>query len=149
MDAPCRIRTAEPSDLPAIARIEREVFSDPWTPEALRGALSPLVFVAESEREVIGYLYACAAADEAEILNLAVAAPYRRRGVGGNLARHALATLARRGVRRVFLEVRASNQVAQRFYAQLGFRVVGRRRGYYRRPKEDALVLSCCISATL
>jgi ribosomal-protein-alanine N-acetyltransferase len=106
-----------------------------------------LALVAERDGRVAGYLYARAAADEAEILNLAVAAGDRRGGVGRALVSAALGQMAG-PVRQVFLEVRASNETARRFYESLGFREVGHRRRYYRRPREDAIVMSCCVDAT-
>ena len=96
---------------------------------------------------VAGYAMAHHAADEAEILNLGVATAHRRRGVGRALVARLLALLADRGVEAVYLEVRESNNAARRLYQQLGFRDVGRRPGYYRRPLEDAVVLRTAIVA--
>lgn len=96
---------------------------------------------------MVGYVIAQYAADEGEILNLGVAAPYRRRGLGRALVEQALAELAALGVTGVFLEVRESNRAARRLYEVLGFREVGRRTQYYRRPEEDAVLLRTAISA--
>lgn len=82
------------------------------------------------------------AAGEAEILNLAVGADWRRRGIGRQLMETALEGAMVRGVHRVFLEVRESNTGARAFYSQLGFVQDGRRPNYYRDPPEDALLLS-------
>jgi ribosomal-protein-alanine acetyltransferase len=81
-------------------------------------------------------------AGEAEILNLAVGADWRRRGIGSGLMQAALQEARERGAHRAFLEVRESNTGAQAFYARLGFSQDGRRRNYYRDPPEDALLLS-------
>ena len=81
------------------------------------------------------------AADEGEILNLAVVPAGRRRGLGHALVHRILETLASRGARAIYLEVRESNAPARRLYAAHGFREVGRRKQYYRRPIEDAIVL--------
>ena len=81
------------------------------------------------------------AADEGEILNLAVAPPGRRRGLGRALVRGVLDALTSRGARAIYLEVRESNAPARALYAAHGFREVGRRKQYYRRPVEDAIVL--------
>ena len=96
--------------------------------------------------QVVGYLFAHQAADEAEILNLAVHPDHGRRGLGTALVQTALRDLASAGVARVFLEVRESNRPAQTFYHGMGFRAVSRRAGYYRRPPEDALILVYEIS---
>ena len=95
----------------------------------------------------MGYIVGRSVLDQGEILNLGVALRARRRGVGRALVRHLLAALAVTGVRSVFLEVRESNVPALRLYEGFGFQEVGRRRGYYRRPLEDAIVLRAGIPA--
>ncbi len=124
--------------------IEREVFSDPWSANDFTECVSTGVpfLVAERRGVVAGYVVAHSAADEGEILNLGVAAAHRRHGIGRELVERALAELTARGVRTVYLEVRASNAAARRLYEALGFAEVGRRSRYYRRPVEDAVVLS-------
>ncbi len=124
--------------------IEREVFSDPWSANDFTECVSTGVpfLVAERRGVVAGYVVAQSAADEGEILNLGVAAAHRRHGIGRELVERALAELTARGVRTVYLEVRASNAAARRLYEALGFAEVGRRSRYYRRPVEDAVVLS-------
>lgn len=101
--------------------------------------------VAEREGAVVGYVIAHHALDEAEILNLGVGQAQQRRGIGRALVQGMLAQLRQRGVVKVFLEVRESNTPAQRLYEALGFAQVGRRRGYYRLPVEDAVVLRAAI----
>lgn len=103
--------------------------------------------MAVAEGRPAGYLLARHAADEGEILNLGVAPAARRRGIGRALVREGLNALAALGATRVFLEVRESNAAARALYAEFGFGEVGRRRGYYRRPTEDAIVLRAAISA--
>jgi len=139
-----RIRPASRADAPALSEIERVSFSDPWSPAGFRQILDTprtFGFVAEGSGRILGYLFGREVDGEAEILNLAVGARSRRRGIGSALLRTGLSFLAARGVREVFLEVRASNQAAQRLYAANGFTPVGLRAGYYRNPPEDALVL--------
>jgi ribosomal-protein-alanine N-acetyltransferase len=105
------------------------------------------LLVAVDGRDVTGYVVARAMADEGEILNLAVIAGRQRRGVGRALVRAALADLGARGARTVYLEVRESNDAARRLYEGLGFEVLARRRDYYRRPVEAALLLRAAIIA--
>lgn len=137
-----RIRPAEPRDLSQIAAIERSVFTDPWSPAMLRSTLQGVALVSEGVNgSVMGYLFAIAIVEDGEILNLAVDPACRRRGVATALTEAGCSALVQRGVRRVFLEVRASNIGAQRFYEGMGFQQVGRRHGYYRRPREDALLM--------
>ena len=127
--------------------IERAAFSDPWSAaqlhECLTGGLDFLV--ADRGGRVVGYVVARRAADEAEILNLCVAPAGRRAGTGRALVRAMLRRLARLGARTAYLEVRDSNRAARRLYQGEGFEAVGRRRGYYRRPVEDAIVLRSAI----
>jgi ribosomal-protein-alanine N-acetyltransferase len=80
-------------------------------------------------------------AEEAEILNLAVLGTRRRRGTGSRLMEDVIAACKAAGVRKIFLEVRESNEAARNFYSRMGFTEAGRRRQYYRQPAEDALVL--------
>jgi len=100
-----------------------------------------LVVEASGSGAIMGYVVALDAADEGEILNLAVAPAGRRNGLGRALVQHILGALTARGVRQVYLEVRESNAPARALYAAQGFKEVGRRKEYYRRPVEDAIVL--------
>ncbi len=97
--------------------------------------------VAEEERSVCGLVAFRMMADEAEILNLAVDSRVRRRGMGSRLIEDAMAMLKAAGIKKIFLEVRESNEAARSFYARMGFTEAGRRRDYYRGPAEDAFVL--------
>lgn len=139
-----RIRRMAPADVEAVMAIERSVFSVPWTPATFRSLLrrdGACAWVAEAGAAVVGYAVVWAVLDEAELGNVAVAASHRRRGVATRLVGEAMEWLEARGVREVFLEVRASNESARRLYGSVGFEAVGRRPGYYSRPREDALVL--------
>ena len=118
------------------------MFADPWSTQDFRDCVSFALFlVAEEEGRIAGYVVALDAADEGEILNLAVAEGGRRRGLGRALVQAIVTALTERGVRQVYLEVRESNAPARGLYAGFGFRNVGRRTAYYRRPVEDAIVL--------
>jgi ribosomal-protein-alanine N-acetyltransferase len=155
------IRRAVRADLAAMLRIEQASFADPWTVESLTTALSldrMHVFVAESVGEessggdaavrLLGYVVALLVEPEAEIADLAVAPEARRLGIGRALLERVISGLASAGARAVYLEVRESNQGARTLYETNGFACVGRRRGYYRHPVEDALVLRRDIGPT-
>ncbi len=139
------IDVVTPADLGAIAAIEADAFSDPWSVQAFRDALEhPAVYFACARGdggEVDGYVVAWFAADQGEIANLAVTRTAWGGGIGRALLDEALAESVRRGIVAVFLEVRDSNDRARRLYGSRGFEEVGRRRGYYRHPDEDAIVL--------
>jgi [ribosomal protein S18]-alanine N-acetyltransferase len=132
-------------EIGAIVALERLAFSDPWAERSFRDALGdPAVYFACAVRdggEVDGYVVAWFIADEGEIANLAVSPAEWGKGIGGELLDAALAEAARRETAAVYLEVRDSNERARRLYRSRGFEEVGRRRGYYRRPEEDAIVL--------
>ena len=97
--------------------------------------------VAEEAGAVCGLIAFRIAADEAEILNLAVDSAHRRRGIASRLIENAIGACKAAGAKKIFLEVRDSNEAARNLYARMAFSEAGRRRGYYRRPLEDALVL--------
>jgi ribosomal-protein-alanine N-acetyltransferase len=103
-----------------------------------------VTLVVESGGKVLGSVMARQAADEGEILTIAVDPGHRRQGLGHRLLEAATAQMAAAGVRTVWLEVRTSNVAARMMYLGSGF---GVRRGYYRRPTEDALILRRQVSA--
>ena len=142
MDEPYRIRSGRATDLAAVADLERLLFADAWSDPTLARHLGRDSLVAEWEGRVVGFVFFRHAADEGEILDVAVAPGHRRRGVAGQLVAGAFERMRRCGVGRVFLEVRESNADARAFYRALGFAEVGRRAGYYRNPPEAALVLA-------
>ncbi|MFZ5624895.1 MAG: ribosomal protein S18-alanine N-acetyltransferase [Gemmatimonadota bacterium] len=151
MDAPCRIRPAVLADAPALARRERECFSDPWSEQGFVELLEQPTIVArvmETDAEgIVAYAMVLVVAGSAELLNIAVIPTHRRRGLGQALLDELLAELVRREVEEVFLEVRESNAAAQELYRRNGFHVAGQRRRYYRKPTEDALVLRLDLAA--
>jgi [ribosomal protein S18]-alanine N-acetyltransferase len=133
------------ADLDAILAIEREAFSDPWSVRSFREALaSTVVWFAcarDDEGGVVGYVVAWFVADEGEIANLAVAPGSWGQGIGRALLDAALEEARLREISAVYLEVRDSNERARGLYGSRGFEEVGRRRGYYQKPPEDAIVL--------
>jgi ribosomal-protein-alanine N-acetyltransferase len=145
--ASVRLRIAILADLDAIAAIEAQSFHDgPWSRSALAWVLQAphtrcVVACAGAPENVVGYIVTALVVDAAEIMNLAVAPPWRTRGIGTQLVDAALATAAAGRARVLHLEVRESNAAARAIYASRGFVSVGRRRAYYRNPVEDALVL--------
>ncbi|HEX4229939.1 MAG TPA: ribosomal protein S18-alanine N-acetyltransferase [Bryobacteraceae bacterium] len=128
------IRSGAPSDAPRLEGIERLSFADPsWNAADF---FRYDCIVAEIDGQVAGFLVSRSVHLEREILNLAVAPEWRRRGIAKTLLEH---HLAQGGTH--FLEVRESNLAAQALYRTLGFREVGRRLGYYDRPAESAIVM--------
>lgn len=139
------IRPARATDLPAILGIERVSFTDPWSRSSFTALLEqPRVHFAvalDATGTLLGYTVAWFVLDEAELANLAVAPDARGRGIGTLLLEGALEAAETRGSEAMYLEVRASNVSALALYASHGFIEISRRKSYYRRPVEDALVL--------
>lgn len=141
------IRPAAASDLDAIMTLERTSFpTDAWSAAMMREELaSPHghYVVDEEAGRIVGYagLRAAAGAADADIQTIAVAAASRGRGRGRMLLETLLDEAARRGVRDVFLDVRADNPVAQALYASEGFLEVARRPRYYQPDDVDAVVM--------
>lgn len=138
------IRFATTDDAAAMHAIEVASFGDPWSAASFRSMLAhPQMHarVAEGAGEFLGYAIAWIVGDEAELANIAVAPPARRRGVGAALLDDLLRTVDGHGGATVWLEVREGNVAARALYATRDFRETGRRKGYYRAPVEDALVL--------
>ncbi len=102
-------------------------------------------WVAEENGEVIGFLVGRRVTSDLEILNFAVRANDRRRGIGAELLRAALDWAHAFQAAHAILEVRASNLAALRFYERHRFEVVGRRARYYTAPIEDALLLTATL----
>jgi ribosomal-protein-alanine N-acetyltransferase len=132
------------ADLATVVAIEDASYSVPWSESTFRGLLrrrDAEMVVAVVGDVVIGYAAFWCVVDQGELGNVAVSAQWRGRGLGARLVEEVVGRAARRGIVEVFLEVRPTNTVARRLYERLGFVAVGRRRNYYQRPVEDALVL--------
>jgi ribosomal-protein-alanine acetyltransferase len=146
------IRAATADDLPAVMAIERASFpTDAWSEPAMRETFATGdAVVAEDGGAVVGYaaVLAPAGSGDADVLTIAVGEEARGRGTGAALLEHLLATASSRGARRVFLEVRADNPVAQHLYTSRGFTAVGRRPRYYQPDGVDAIVMRLDLGST-
>lgn len=132
------------SHVPAVAAIEKECFSDPWSEKSIASELEnplSLWFVAMDGNRVCGYVGSQTVLGESDMMNIAVSGDYRRQGIGEQLISRLIRELSKRGSHILCLEVRASNEPAIMLYEKLGFSVVGKRPGYYRHPREDALIM--------
>lgn len=134
-------------DLDTVARIEAATFSTPWSRGAFQkvirdpGPVRAWVACHNGQDEPIGYAVYWFTDHEGELANLAVDASWRGRGFGRALLDHVIRAAEGDGVTDLFLEVRASNEIAISLYMNWGFQRVGTRKGYYSQPVEDALVL--------
>jgi [ribosomal protein S18]-alanine N-acetyltransferase len=145
------IRKLAATDVPAVSAILRESpEAAAWSQESLlqlASAESP-AWVADLNGAVAGFLIGRTAADEFEILNMAVSQAHRRSGIGSKLLESALEFSRIAGSASAHLEVRASNAPAIALYARQGFTESGRRTHYYRDPVEDAVLLSLHLGGT-
>ncbi len=140
-----RIRKMAERDLDQVAAMAAAVFSEPWSRQGFAETLpmeNVCFLVAKEEETVLGYAGLSLAADEGEIINVAVSPAFRRRGIACGLMRALLAEGAAGGIRRFFLEVRVSNTAAVCLYQKYGFTVRGRRKNFYTSPREDAYVMN-------
>jgi ribosomal-protein-alanine N-acetyltransferase len=140
-----KIRAFEHADVEAVLEIQNlcpEIARwSAWDYERVaRGEMKG--WVAKEGFELTGFLVARRILQDLEILNLAVRRDARRSGAGSALLRETLEWGNSFKAEKAFLEVRASNQTALRFYAQFGFEVTGRRPRYYTTPIEDAILLA-------
>ena len=132
-------------DVRTVVRIETEAFTSPWREDTFSNLIGqvgvePLVMTHPDEG-VIGYAVLWCVLDQGELANIALAPGHRGKGLGGLLLERAMEVAQSRGVRELYLEVRASNARAIALYDRFGFEQVGCRRAYYDDPKEDALVM--------
>lgn len=132
-------------DLQEILVIEKLSFPIPWSKQAFLYELLTneyaLYLAARENGQVCGYVGMWLVTDEGHITNLAVHPAYRRRGIGRLLLKNLIKEGKKRGLRRLTLEVRCSNLVAQSLYMELGFTKAGVRPSYYQDNHEDALIM--------
>lgn len=135
------------ADLDRVMAIECVAYPHPWTrgnfEDSLRAGYHAEMLVAGDD--LVGYYVAMKGVDEVHLLNITVAPALQGQGWGRALL-DALATWSRgQGAQWLWLEVRVSNDPAQRLYERYGFRRVGMRKGYYpagHGRREDAVVMS-------
>jgi Fur family transcriptional regulator, ferric uptake regulator len=149
-----QIRSCGPQHAGELARLHASLLDDGWDtqsfreqlahPGAIAFAAGPDVVGSEMPLPAWGFILGRVTADEAEVLALGVARERQRLGIGRRLVEKLCRAAARRGARRLYLEVAEGNAAAHALYARLGFEETGRRRGYYVRtdaPAEDAINL--------
>ena len=130
--------------VPQVAELETICFADPWSERSVASELeNPLScwLVAMDGETLAGYVGSQTVLGETDMMNVAVCPDYRRQGIAENLILALIADLKARESHCLTLEVRDSNASARALYEKLGFLEIGRRKNYYRNPKEDALIL--------
>ena len=138
------IETMNASHVAQIAELEKICFSDPWSEKSINSELNnelAIWLTAIVGERVAGYIGSQTVIDETDMMNVAVHPDFRRRGIAETLVNELVQHLKVRGSHCLTLEVRASNTPAIALYEKLGFTDIGRRKNYYRNPREDALIL--------
>lgn len=144
LDGNMKICEMAESHIEKIAELERMSFSEPWSEKSLREQLdNPAAYfiVLEDGNETAGYGGMHVVAGEAYIDNVAVFPDKRGRGMGAEILRALTDEAIKRECDFISLEVRKSNP-AVRLYERAGFHEAGRRKGFYAKPKEDALIMT-------
>lgn len=140
------IRRYKKEDFQSVITLDCMCFQDTWNEKNWRDALSMKqyrCFLAEEENEIRGFLLVSSAADEGEILKIAVDSAHRGKAYGLELLKTAFSVWKSEGIKSVFLEVRSSNSPAICLYEKVGFKKIGIRKNYYRQSAEDAIVYAC------
>jgi [ribosomal protein S18]-alanine N-acetyltransferase len=136
------VDSASLRDSPRLAQLHAASFHRGWGEGEFEGMMSQrntLVHRLRIGRKLVGFIVSRMAADEAEILSIAIAPSHRGRGLSRDLLLTHLRHLAGHGIKTVFLEVEENNQPARKLYDGSGFTVVGRRERYYQQPDGEQL----------
>ena len=156
MDAllPCTIAPYAAVHVETVSLIDKQCFIDPWLKRSFIEELNApcsLNLVATAPDDVtktLGYCLSRVIVDECTINRLAVHPDFQRQGIATCLLEACLLQAGRQGACNCFIDVRAGNITAQRFYEKQGFRRIGRRKAYYQADTEDALLMRLIIDST-
>ena len=144
------VRELKVEDSAAVAEMEQQIFSDPWSEKSVMETVQQkqsVCFAAEKAGHILGYLLVYHAADEAEIARIAVQKEARRQGAAGKLMQALENYCEEHKMEKLLLDVRESNEAARSFYTKNGFVEDGIRQGFYTNPSEDAVLMSRQLGA--
>lgn len=142
------LRTCSVNNLIRLLRIENRCFENPWTINMLVSEiLNPDThfLCLWKENEMIGYISLWLVIDTANINNIAIDMPFQNKGYGSYLLMKSIEALKTENIKEVTLEVRQSNESALKLYKSNGFEIIGVRKDYYKKPTEDAYIMSKSI----
>lgn len=144
-----QFRPMQMDDLESIMAIEPQIYPYPWTRGNFSDSLSSgySAWVLMLNDEIIGYSLMMQVLDEAHLLNLSVAKPYQKQGLGRTLLEHIVSIAKSNQMANMFLEVRPSNISAIALYENMGFNEMAVRRGYYpaANGREDAVLMGLAL----
>lgn len=138
------IYKAREEHVPAISMLEEVCFSEPW-PMGMIGRLLNQFTIAMDGETLVGYAALASVLDEGSLDSIAVLPEYRRQGIADSLLSEVLRQAEEQELSFVTLEVRESNEAAVSLYRKHGFEEVGRRRDYYEKPREDAILMTLVL----
>ena len=143
------MRSMTVEDIPEVIEIEKRSFVSPWSRGVFEQTIESPVsrnFVVIGGHKIWGYIIFYEAGVEMHIMNIAVHPGYRRQGTAYEMMVRVLEYARANSVEECFLEVRESNFSAQALYEKLGFKSIGRRKGYYSETNEDAIVMALSLA---
>ncbi len=144
MQSRYKIREMTIKDIEAVAFLELECFSVPWSKEALEESFAQshsYFVVAEIDEIIVGYGGVYILYEDAEITNIAVTPLCRKQGIGELLVKDIIRSAVEKGAKSILLEVRQSNVAAIGLYEKCGFETIGTRKNFYEKPVEDAVIM--------
>lgn len=130
-------------DIAQISKMEQSYFGQPWSESSIATYAekgNTIFVVARRGQEVVGYIAILCILDEGNLVSIAVHEECREMGIATELLDIAYEKAAERGVASINLEVRESNEAAIALYEKEGFAKIGRRKGFYSKPAEDAIL---------
>lgn len=138
------IKQMTPEDVERVYQVEEACFSIPWSLESFRDIFrfgENYYLTAWDGEEIVGFIGLMAVAGEGDITNVAVLPSHRRRGIGDCLVSSMIALAKDKEIKKIMLEVRASNEAAIHLYEKYGFEFLCIRKKYYQKPTEDANIM--------
>lgn len=139
-----KIRKMQKEDIEGVLEVEKESFKTPWTRRLFFDELEnprTVYYVCCSEDEILGYGGMWHVVDEGQITNIAVKKNSRKKGIGSKILEEIINWSKEHDIKVIELEVRQGNFGALELYKKYGFRAVGKRKGYYKEPLEDAVLM--------
>ncbi len=143
MESEIEIRRVRIDDISTIVEIEKNSYPDPWSEKMFERELQlefSNFFVAIEDREIAGYMCLWRVSDEGHLTNITVKECFQKKGLGSKLMRYIIDYAKKLKIKEIFLEVRASNFPALKFYEKFGFRKIDVRKKYYNKT-DDAIVM--------
>lgn len=139
-----QIRACTEMDIPQIAELEQEIFSDAWSEKSLFDSLEQshvYMGVVELDQEIVGYTIFYTSIGEGDIARIAVSPKMRRMGIADQLMEDLFSYCQNFKINHILLEVRESNESAIGLYEKYGFVSIGVRKAYYKEPLENGLIM--------